>query len=496
MAVVQPGSAASDPYGLQAKSVPVPPEPLAYETMLPHFTPAERIARGKAARSEAPRKSHAVWEPWPERPDPITVLEEQAAHRMADLVPIRYGRMSASPFSFFRGSAAVMASDLAATPRSGLTAQVCGDAHLVNFGMFSAPDRSLIFDINDFDETLPGPWEWDVKRLAASFVVAMRDRGLDAATCRTAVLSGVRAYREAMAEFSEQKNLDVWYARYNAAQLIEAARNQIAPRDAKRMMKGLEKAQSKDSFRALEKLTVMVDGQPRIVHRPPLVVPASELLHGEELDRFEKTIHAFLRSYAASLPDVMRHLLEQYEFKQIARKVVGVGSVGMRAWIVLTLGRDNQDPLFLQLKQAEASVLERFVGRSRYRNHGRRVVEGQRLMQAASDIMLGWYKVEAFDGLWHDFYARQLWDGKTSVDVSTMQPDLFDRYAEACNWTLARAHARSGDRVAITGYLGANDVFDNAIADFAALYADQNEKDYALLKAAIKSGRIVAQSGI
>jgi uncharacterized protein (DUF2252 family) len=474
----------------------VPPAPLAYQAMLPHFTPAERAARGKAARSETPRTSHSVWEPWPERPNPIDILEEQAAHRTADLLPIRYGRMSASPFAFYRGGAAIMASDLAATPRTGLRAQVCGDAHLVNFGIFRAPDRSLVFDINDFDETLPGPWEWDLKRLAASFEVAMRDRGMDATSRRGAVLSAVRAYREAMSAFAQQNNLDVWYARLNAQQLTDAAKSRIAKEDSRRLEKGMVKAQAKDSLRALEKLTVMVDGEPRIVSRPPLIVPASELLHGDEFDRFSDTIHAFLRSYIASLPDDRRRLVEQYEFRQIARKVVGVGSVGMRSWIVLTLGKDTTDPLFIQLKQAEASVLERFVGRSRYRNHGRRVVEGQRLMQAASDILLGWYKVEAFDGIWRDFYARQLWDGKASLDVAAMPLELFPPYAEACGWTLARGHARSGDRIAIAGYLGNGEVFDNAIADFASGYADQNEQDFELLTAAIKSGRIVAQTGI
>ena len=480
----------------EPKASEIPPEPPVYRTPLPHFTPTERTARGRAARQETPRSSHAVWEPWPERPDPLDVLEEQAANRMADLVPIRYGRMSASAFAFFRGSAAIMASDLAATPRSGLKAQVCGDAHLVNFGIFAAPDRTLVFDINDFDETLPGPWEWDLKRLAASVEVAMRDRGFDATARRGAVLAGVRSYREAMAEFAQLKNLDLWYARFDAQKLLAIAKTQVSAKDTRLLAKSLRKAESKNNLRALEKLTVMVDGEPRIVSRPPLVVPASELLNAEELGRFTDTIHSFLRNYIASLPDDRRHLIEQYEFKQIARKVVGVGSVGMRSWIVLTLGRDAADPLFLQLKQAEASVLERFVGRSRYRNHGRRVVEGQRFMQAASDTLLGWYRVLAFDGLWHDFYVRQLWDGKSSLDPALIPVEGFGPYAAACSYVLARAHARSGDRIAIAGYLGTGEVFDNAIADFASLYADQNERDFETLTAAIKSGRIVAQTGI
>ncbi|MDR3687115.1 MAG: DUF2252 domain-containing protein [Coriobacteriia bacterium] len=475
---------------------PTPPAPIAYTTLLPHFTPAEHLARGRAARQDTPRSSHASWETWSDRPDPIDVLEEQGAHRTPELLPIRYGRMVASPFAFYRGGAAIMASDLATTPRSGLKAQCCGDAHLVNFGVFASPDRSLVFDINDFDETLPGPWEWDVKRLAASFEVAMRDRGMDATARRGAVLVAARTYRETMLEFAQLNTMDVWYARLDAVELLENLQATGDRKDAKRVAKGLEKAQSKNSLRALEKLTVTVDGEPRIISNPPLIVPASELLQGAEFDRFTEVIHQFLSNYAASLPDDRRHLLTEFEFKQIARKVVGVGSVGMRSWIVLTLGRNTDDPLFLQLKQAESSVMERFVGRSRYRNHGRRVVEGQRLMQAASDILLGWYKVLAFDGLVHDFYVRQLWDGKASLDVATMPARMFGPYARACGWTLARAHARSGDRIAIAGYLGAGSVFDEAIADFAATYADQNERDYEKLVTAVKSGRIAAQTGV
>ena len=366
----------------------------------------------------------------------------------------------------------------------------------MNFGVFAAPDRSLIFDINDFDETLPGPWEWDVKRLAASFEVVMRERGLDAAARRDAVSQVARTYRESMVQFAEQNTLDVWYARLDAAAILGGLRAAGDTKDATRVAKGLEKAQWKNSLRALDKLTVTVDGQPRIVSQPPLLVPAVELLHGEELMRFNDTIHEFLHSYAASLPDDLRHLLEQFEFRQIARKVVGVGSVGMRAWIVLTLGRDAADPLFLQLKQAEASVMEPHVGRSRYRSHGRRVVEGQRLMQAASDVLLGWYRVHGFDGNLYDFYVRQLWDGKASLDPTTMPPSLFAPYATTCAWTLARAHARSGDRIAIAAYLGKSSVFDEAIADFSAAYAEQNERDYEQLQAAVKSGRISAETGV
>jgi uncharacterized protein (DUF2252 family) len=482
----------------QAAPAPAPsaPAPLQYQAMLPHPTPAERVSRGKASRQETPRRSQGFWEPWANRPDPVALLEEQAATRWTELVPIRHGRMLASPFAFFRGGAYIMASDLATTPRTGIKVQACGDAHLVNFGIFSAPDRRLVFDMNDFDETLPGPWEWDVKRLAASFEVAMRDRGIEPAARRDVLLTVVRSYRENMTAFAAMTNVDVWYARLSTDTLLEKLKAEEAKASVKSAAKVLAKAQSKNSMRALGKLTVMVDGEPRIISQPPLLVPAAELLQGESLEQFNTTIHEFLRNYSMSLPDDRRSLLEGYEFRQIARKVVGVGSVGLRSWIVLATGRDNSDPLFLQLKQAEASVLERFVGRSRYRNHGRRVVEGQRLTQAASDIMLGWYKVLAFDGKVHDFYVRQLWDGKASVDIGVMPISLFDVYARMCGWTLARGHARTGDRIALAAYLGVNDVFDNAIADFAVAYADQNERDFELMQAAAKSGRIQAEMGV
>lgn len=477
-----------------AENPPLPQPP--YRPLSEHFSPSERTTRGKAARQDVPRRSHAQWEPISGRPDPVSILEEQSRERIPDLVPIRYGRMLASPFAFFRGGAAVMASDLATTPRSGLRAQLCGDAHLSNFGIFMAPDRSLVFDINDFDETLPGPWEWDIKRLAASFEVAMRERGMDRSTRRDVVLTSVRAYREAMAEFAQMRNIDIWYKRLDAEEILDILRVEASAKDTKRIAEGVAKAQQKDSLRALAKLTQIVDGEPRIVSKPPLVIPAHELLSGDALANFEKTIHEFLRNYAASLPDDRRQLLGQYRFQEIARKVVGVGSVGTRSWIVLALGRDVDDPLFLQLKQAESSVLERYVGRSKYRNHGRRVVEGQRIMQAASDVLLGWYKVLAFDGKVHDFYVRQLWDGKGSLDIDSAPSGLFTPYAKMCGWILARGHARTGDRVAISGYLGPGEVFDNAIADFANAYADQNERDHQALVAAVKSGRIEAQTGI
>ncbi len=473
-----------------------PPMPLAYKTLLPHPSPSERAARGKSARQQTPRSNQAFWEAWPERRDPTSLLEEQGITRDDELLPIRYGRMLASPFAFFRGGASIMAEDLASTPQTGIRAQVCGDAHLVNFGLFAAPDRSLVFDINDFDETLPGPWEWDLKRLATSFEVALRERSVDGSTRRAIVLTTVRSYRKAMADFAQKGNLDVWYARLDADAILRLLEAEANTKAVKNIGRSFEDAQSKTNLRALSKLTRTVDGVPRILSKPPLLVPAVELLNGIELDVFNASIHEFLRSYAMSLPDERRSLLEQYEFKQLARKVVGVGSVGMRSWIALTLGRDAGDPLFLQLKQAESSVLERHVGRSRYRNHGRRVVEGQRLMQAASDVLLGWYKVHSFDGVVRDFYVRQLWDGKASADTADMPVRFFEPYARVCAWTLARAHARSGDRVAIAGYLGTSDVFDNAVATFAAAYADQNERDFEALEAAVRSGRIVAEMGI
>jgi hypothetical protein len=319
---------------------------------------------------------------------------------------------------------------------------------------------------------------------------------MEPAARRDVLLTVVREYRESMTTFAAMTNIDVWYARLSTDQLLAKLKAEEAKRNVKLTAKVLAKAQSKNSMRALGKLTVMVDGEPRIISQPPLLVPAAELLQGESLDQFNTTIHEFLRNYSMSLPDDRRSLLEGYEFRQIARKVVGVGSVGLRSWIVLATGRDNSDPLFLQLKQAEASVLERFVGRSRYRNHGRRVVEGQRLTQAASDIMLGWYKVLAFDGKVHDFYVRQLWDGKASVDIGLMPVSLFGVYARMCGWTLARGHARTGDRIALAAYLGTNPVFDNAIADFAVAYADQNERDFELMQAAAKSGRIQAEMGV
>jgi uncharacterized protein (DUF2252 family) len=453
---------------------------------------SERAATGKAARSRAPRAAHADWGPPPDRADPVEILGRQASTRVPELVPIRYGRMAVSPFTFYRGAAAVMAADLARTPVSGLRVQVCGDAHLSNFGVFAAPDRRLIFDLNDFDESLPGPWEWDVKRLAASFEIAARGNDLKRKRCRQVVLAALSAYREAMRGFAKLRHLEVWYARLDAEAVLGVLRSE-GDKAVRRVEKGVAKARAKDSMRALDRLTHTVGGELRIVSKPPLIVPLDELLEGNERRQVEAVLLGILNSYRSTLQGDRRRLLDTYRFRDLARKVVGVGSVGTRAWIVLLTGRDDDDPMVLQAKEAEASVLEPYAGKSRFGNHGRRVVEGQRLMQAASDSFLGWCPAVGVDGRERDFYVRQLWDGKGSTDIEEISPRGLEVYARMCGWTLARAHARSGDAVAIGSYLGSGDSFDAAIAEFSALYADQNERDHAALVAAIESGRIEAE---
>jgi len=451
-----------------------------------------RAAAGKAARSQAPRSAHAEWGPAVDRADPVDVLERQASSRVPELVPIRYGRMAVSPFTFYRGAAAVMAADLARTPVSGLQVQVCGDAHLSNFGAFAAPDRRLVFDLNDFDETLPGPWEWDVKRLAASFEIAARENGFRRKERRAVVRTASREYREAMRAFAGRRNLEVWYARLDAETVLRLLRAE-GSKLAKRAERGVAKAHAKDSLRALDRLTHEVDGELRIVSRPPLIVPVEELLAGEGSFDVEAAIRGVIESYGETLKSDRRRLLETYRFRHLARKVVGVGSVGTRAWIVLLTGRDDADPLFLQAKEAQASVLEPYLGESRFQNHGQRVVEGQWLMQAASDSFLGWCPTTGIDGRQRDFYVRQLWDGKGSSDIEAMTPRTMEIYAHLCGWTLARAHARSGDPVAIGAYLGSGETFDAAIAEFSTLYADQNERDHAALLDAIDAGRVKAE---
>jgi uncharacterized protein (DUF2252 family) len=452
----------------------------------------ERAAAGRAARSEVRRSSHAAWEPAAGRADPVATLEQQARSRVPELVPIRYGRMSASPFAFFRGAAAVMAADLAATPVSGLRVQVCGDAHLSNFGAFAAPDRRLVFDLNDFDESLPGPWEWDVKRLAASFAIAGRENGLKRKERAEVLLQVVRTYRESMRDFAALGNLEIWYARFDVEEALAEVEHDD-PKEMSRVRKGVAKARGKDSLRALEKLTETVDGEIRFRSEPPLLVPGEELVSGGDSGGPAEILQVVLEDYRATLPGDRQVLLDSYRFRQIARKVVGVGSVGTRAWVVLLTGSDDGDPLFLQAKEAEASVLEPYAGASRYRNHGRRVVEGQRLMQAASDIFLGWCPAVGLDGRKRDFYVRQLWDWKRSAEVERLTPTGLGVYAQMCGQTLARAHARSGDRIAIAAYLGGGDAFDRAIADFSEAYAEQNLHDHQGLLDAIASGRVIAE---
>ncbi len=462
----------------------------------PRLTPEERAAAGKATRAEVPRSSHAVWDPPADRSDPVAVLQDQARSRVPELIPIRHGRMLASEFAFFRGGAAIMAADLATTPSSGFRVQLCGDAHLSNFGGFASPDRDMIFSVNDFDETIPGPWEWDVKRLAASFAIAGRERGFSPRERRAIVLASMSRYREAMREFAGMRNLDVWYARLDAAGILERWRKDVTAQAVRTFERNVAKARGKDSMRALAKLCHDVNGGPRIISDPPLIVPLDELLSGADHAQLDAAVRRILREYQRSVPRDRRELLDGYECVDVARKVVGVGSVGTRAWIALLLGRDRGDPLFLQVKEAQESVLAPYVGASRYRNQGQRVVEGQRLMQAASDILLGWYRTEGLDGKQRDFYVRQLWDWKLSADVERMAPPTMRIYGEACGWTLARAHARSGDRIAIAAYLGSGRQFENAIAEFSEAYADQNERDYRIFAAAVDEGVLTAEAGL
>jgi uncharacterized protein (DUF2252 family) len=481
-------STKTDPETKPEATAAKPPEPVQ------HFTVAERVARGKAERSDVPRSAHATWEPSASRRDPVELLEEQAATRVPELVPIRYGRMLVSPFTFYRGAAYLMASDLAAGPRTGLHAQLCGDAHLSNFGGYAAPDRQLVFDINDFDETLPGPFEWDVKRLVASFAVAGRNRGFDAGEREVVNRAVVRAYRDTIASYAAMRTFDVWYSRIDIEELTRMAQG-LSASAIKRFEKNVAKARSKDSLSAFSKLTRIVDGEPRFVSDPPLIVPVQELVGSTYSELFEN-VRTVLRSYRRTLDGDRRHLLERFRFVDLARKVVGVGSVGTRAWIALFVGRDNDDPLILQVKEAQASVLEPFLGKSKFANHGQRVVEGQRLMQAASDLMLGWIRTDGYDGVKRDFYIRQLWDGKASALVDVMSVRTMTFYAKLCGQTMARAHARSGDAVAIAAYLGSSNAFDRAIAAFAEAYADQNDRDYEALRAAAESGRIAVQLGL
>jgi uncharacterized protein (DUF2252 family) len=498
----------------------------------------DREAMGLAARDQAQLSGHTKWRPAADRPDPVALLEEQDATREPDLVPVRHGRMMVSPFTFYRGAAKIMAADLKDTPVAGLGAQLCGDAHLSNFGLFASPERRLLFDLNDFDETLPGPFEYDVKRMAASFTIAARNNGFSQADTFAATMASVSAYREAMAGFAQMPTMDIWYAHLDEDELMASIRSAVAgPAKLEKADKKLEKADkqekapkkqvkraakdklaakaeekaaktaekraekirqkahTRDSLQALSKLGEQVDGEYRIVSQPPIVVPSRDLAatYGLSPDQVMPVIHEQFRAYRATLQDDRRQLLERFKVVDAARKVVGVGSVGTRAFIVLLQGRDAQDPLFLQIKEATASVLEPYVRKSRYRQHGERVVQGQRMMQAASDIYLGWTK--GLDVRRH-FYWRQLRDMKGSADPELMRPVGLTFYARTCGWTLARAHARSGDPIAIAAYLGAGDAFDKSIADFSERYADQNERDYQEFTKAVRSGRLEAVEGV
>ena len=420
-----------------------------------HLSREDRAADGKAARAVVPRSTHGDWRPESHRPDPVILLEEQAADRVPELVPMRYSRMLESPFTFYRGAAYLMASDLAATPRTDLTVQLCGDAHLSNFGTFAAPDRSLVFGLNDFDETLAGPFEWDVKRMVASFAVAGRDRGFDAKRRRAVNLAAASSYREGMRDLAGMRNLDVWYARLDIDEIRKWLGTQLKSSQSKRFERTVAKAEGKDSMKAFNKLVQDVKGRPRLVSDPPLIVPLQELLPDHDYHHVEDALRDLLRLYRRSLRGDQRHLLQGFRFVEAARKVVGVGSVGTRAWILLMLGNNDGDPLFLQAKEAQASVLEPFLGRSKHANHGQRVVEGQRLMQSASDVLLGWVRTDGVDGTARDYYLRQLWDGKGSAVIEAMKPSSMAAYARLCGWTLARAHARSGDATAIASYSAA-----------------------------------------
>jgi uncharacterized protein (DUF2252 family) len=455
---------------------------------------AERAAAGRAARKRALRSSHGEWEPAGDRADPVKLLERQATSRVGQLVPLRYGRMLVSPFAFYRGAAAVMAADLAATPRSGFEVQLCGDAHLSNFGGFASPERRLVFDLNDFDETLPGPWEWDVKRLAASFSLAGRDRGCGGAQRRQIVRAATREYRETMQRLAQMGNLESWYQQLDADSIAARWVTAVGGAQRRAFQRSVAKARAKDSGRAFAKLTEKVDGELRIVSDPPLIVPVAQLAReaGAKRAEVEALVREVLSEYRDSLEPERRVVLDSYRLVDAAFKVVGVGSVGTRAWIALMLGRDERDPLFLQIKEAQRSVLEPYTAASRLRHQGKRVVQGQRLMQATSDIMLGWVRARGLDGRRRDFYVRQLWDWKHSVQVESMDARGLTAYAEICGMTLAHAHARGGDRIAIAAYLGKGNAFDRALAEFAELYADQSERDHKALQDAVDEGRVPA----
>ena len=462
----------------------------------PKLTVQERIDRGRAARARVPRSSHAAFSPSPRRPDPVALLEKQSATRVPELVSIRYGRMLASPFAFFRGAALVMASDLASTPDAGIRAQICGDAHLANFGAYASPERRLVFDVNDFDETLPGPWEWDIKRLVASLAVAGRVNNHSAAVRQSITTAAVAEYRMAMNSFAAMPTIDVWYSHIDVDDLLAQVKRQLQPAEYKTLIRDLTKARNRDNEHTFSKLTQIVDGAPRIVSDPPLVVPLSELYAKFEADRVLRILAEVNRGYLATLSNDRRHLLAGYQLIEGARKVVGIGSVGTRSWVMLLAGKDAHDHLVLQAKETERSVLEQFVGPSEFQYHGERVVSGQRLMQATSDIFLGWNRIREPDGKERDYYVRQLRDWKWSPDFTVLSVAALKVWGRLCGWALARGHARSGDGIAIAAYLGQSASFDRSMVSFAEAYADQNERDFAAFQKAVRDKRIAAVGGI
>ncbi|MFJ8075362.1 DUF2252 domain-containing protein [Streptomyces sp. NPDC096176] len=464
--------------------------PSAFTASMP---PAERAAYGRDARWRASRSCHGWYETARQRPDPIEVIERQSVERVPELVPIRYGRMLESPFRFYRGAAAIMAADLAPLPNTGLQVQLCGDAHLLNFRLLASPERHLVFDINDFDETLPGPFEWDVKRLAASFVTASRANGFSSKEQNRAVRACVKAYRERMREFAGMRTLDIWYAQDDADRMRQLQASSMDEEARRRTARATARARTRTHLQAFAKLTRVTAEGRRIAPDPPLITPLDQLLADPSEEGREKELRSLLAGYARTLPSERRHLLRHYRLVDMARKVVGVGSVGTRCWILLLLGRDDDDPLLLQAKEAQESVLAAHRGGERYDNQGRRVVAGQRLMQTAGDIFLGWTHVMGLDGQERDFYVRQLWDWKGIARPETMGPDLLSLFGRLCGASLARAHARSGDPVAIAAYLGGSDRFDRALTEFAQSYADQNERDFEALEAAVGSGRITVE---
>ncbi len=450
--------------------------------------PAADLEAGKQLRKRTPRRSHASWSPSAQRPDPVATITAQNDARLQFLVPIRHHRMAQTPFTFYRGAAALMAADLARTSSSGLHVQLCGDAHLSNFGVYGSPERDLVFDVNDFDETLPGPWEWDVKRLAASFAIAARNNDYGAGADHDLAQRSVAAYRSAMRDFAAARHIDVWYSHLDVEEVLAGFGDQIDKSARKRGERFVRKARARNSLRVYDRLTESTVAGRRITSQPPLIIPLRELPFDEHPAEVEARLLEEFDWYLSSLPDHVARLVRRYRYRDFALKVVGVGSVGTRCWIMLLEGRDERDPLFLQVKEAGPSVLEAHLPASWYAEQGRRVVEGQRLMQAVSDSFLGWHVAESGN----HFYWRQFKDMKGSIEVDGAERAPMERYAGFCGWTLARAHARAGEPAVIAGYLGRGDNFDRAVADFAVAYADQNERDHAAFVEAIRSGRIPA----